>query len=90
MTFTSGSLGPSQSSSCLKTSRPFLMALTSAVRARLGLLAGGAAEGEAGASREGTSWGASPSTACPRSSSPCCYSSSSARASLTGTNNTRR
>ena len=35
MTFTSGSLGPLQSSSCLKTSRPFLMALTSAVLARL-------------------------------------------------------
>ena len=35
MTFTSGSLGPSQSSSCLKTSRPLLMALTLAVLARL-------------------------------------------------------
>ena len=33
MTLTSGSLGPSQCSSCLKTSRPFLMALTSAVLA---------------------------------------------------------
>ena len=35
MTFTSGSLGPSQSSSCLKTSRPLLMALTLAVLAHL-------------------------------------------------------
>ena len=35
MTFTSGSLGPSQISSCLKTSRPLLMALTSAVLACL-------------------------------------------------------
>ena len=34
MTFTSGSLGPSLSSSCLKTSRPLLMALTLAVLAR--------------------------------------------------------
>ena len=34
MTFTSGSMGPSQSSSCLKTSRPFWMALTLAVLAR--------------------------------------------------------
>ena len=36
MTFTSGSLGPPQSFSCLKTSRPFLMALTSAVLTRPG------------------------------------------------------
>ena len=55
MTFTSGSLGPSQSSSCLKTSRPLLMALTLAVLARLcssrlGLLEGDAAEREAGVS----------------------------------------
>ena len=35
MTLTSGSLGPSQCSSCLKTSRPLLMALTLAVLARL-------------------------------------------------------
>ena len=35
MTFTSGSLGPSQNSSCLKTSRPLLMALTLAVLGRL-------------------------------------------------------
>ena len=43
MTITSGSLGPSQNSSCLKTSRPLLKALTLAVLAclcpsRLGLL----------------------------------------------------
>ena len=35
MTLTSGSLGPSQCSSCLKTSQPLLMALTLAVLARL-------------------------------------------------------
>ena len=47
MTLTSGSLGPSQCSSCLKTSRPLLMALTLTVLARLCFSCLGLQEGDA-------------------------------------------
>ena len=82
MTLTSWSLGPSQCSSCLKTSRPLLMALTLAVLAgscssRFGLQEGDIEDGEAEASPDGSTWVA------PGSS----FSSSSS--SRTGTKSTR-